>query len=84
MNDKDFLMDILETEKCMSVNMTYALNEASCKYLYDKYFKMFKELNKLVKDIFGLAYNKGYYKLEQEEQKKITDTYTMLSKEIKK
>ena len=29
MNDENYLNDILETEKNMSVNYTYALNEAS-------------------------------------------------------
>lgn len=82
MNNKEFMMDILETEKSMSVNMTYALNEASSKYLYDKYFKMFKEINKVTKDIFSLAYSKGFYKLEQETPKKINNAYKTLSQEL--
>lgn len=82
MNEKEFLIDILETEKCMSVNMIYALNEASCKYLYDRYFKMFKEISKSTKEVFNLLYDKGYYKLEKEDQKKLKDAYDTLSKEI--
>lgn len=82
MNNKEFMMDILETEKSMSVNMTYALNEASSKHLYDKYFKMFKEINKATKDIFYLAYSKGFYKLEQETSKKINGAYKTLSQEL--
>lgn len=82
MNNKEFMMDILETEKSMSVNMTYALNETSSKHLYDKYFKMFKEINKATKDIFYLAYSKGFYKLEQETPKKINDAYKKLSQEL--
>ena len=34
MNDRDFLNDILESEKNMSVNYTYALNEASNEELF--------------------------------------------------
>lgn len=82
MNNKEFMMDILETEKSLSVNMTYALNEASSKHLYDKYFKMFKEINKVTKDIFSLAYSKGFYKLEQETPKKINNAYKTLSQEL--
>ena len=82
MNNKEFMMDILETEKSMSVNMTYALNEASSKHLYDKYFKMFKEINKATKDVFSLAYSKGFYKLEKETPKKINDAYKTLSQEL--
>ena len=82
MSEKEFLMDILETEKCMSVNMTYALNEASSKYLYDIYFGMFKDINKSAKDIFTALYDKGCYKLEEETIEKIKQTYNTLLKEI--
>ena len=46
MNDKEYIMDILESEKNLSVNMTYALNEASCDKLYKSYLKMFENINK--------------------------------------
>ena len=70
MNDKEYIMDILESEKNLSVNMTYALNEASCDKLYKSYLKMFENINKKVKEIFDLSYKLGFYKLEKEEGKK--------------
>lgn len=82
MNEKEFLMDILETEKNMSVNMVYALNEASSKYLYDKYFKMFKNINKATKDIFSILYDKGYYQIDMESNTKLKDAYNMLKNEL--
>ena len=43
---------------------------------------MFKEINKITKDVFSLAYSKGFYKLEKETPKKINDAYKELSKEL--
>ena len=36
------------SEKNISVNLVYALNEASNKNIYDLYFKMFKSINKIM------------------------------------
>ena len=82
MNDKEFIMDILESEKILSVNMPYALNEASCDKLYKSYLKMFENINKKVKEIFDLSYKLGFYKLEKEEGKKIKSTIKTLTQEL--
>ncbi len=82
MNDKEYIMDILESEKNLSVNMTYALNEASCDKLYKSYLKMFENINKKVKEIFDLSYKLGFYKLEKEEGKKIKSTIKTLTQEL--
>ena len=82
MNDKEYIMDILESEKNLSVNMTIALNEASCDKLYKSYLKMFENINKKVKEIFDLSYKLGFYKLEKEEVKKIKSTIKTLTQEL--
>lgn len=82
MTDKEYIMDTLDTLKAMSVNMTYAMNEASCDKLYKTYFDMFKDINKETKEVFDLAYKLGYYTLESEEEKKIKSTIKTLSKEL--
>lgn len=82
MNDKEYIMDILESEKNLSVNMTFALNEASCDKLYKSYLKMFENINKKVKEIFDLSYKLGFYKLEKEESKKIKSTIKTLTQEL--
>ena len=82
MNDKEYIMDILESEKNLSVNMTIALNEASCDKLYKSYLKMFENINKKVKEIFDLSYKLGFYKLEKEEGKKIKSTIKTLTQEL--
>ena len=81
-NDKEYIMDILESEKNLSVNMTYALNEASCDKLYKSYLKMFENINKKVKEIFDLSYKLGFYKLEKEEGKKIKSTIKTLTQDL--
>lgn len=82
MSDKEYIMDILDTLKFLSVNMVYALNEASCDKLYKKYFDMFKEINKKAKETFDIAYNLNYYKLEKAEDKKIKSSLKTLSQDL--
>ena len=82
MNDKEYMMNTLDTLKSLSVNMTYAMNEASCEKLYKEYFNMFKEINKKTKEVFDLAYKLGYYTLEEEEEKKIKSALKTLSQEL--
>ena len=84
MNDKEFLMDILEMEKNMAVNMTYALNESSNDYLYKEFYKMFEDISKTTKDIFTLAYNLGFYNLEKETKEKIKKAISSLSQDLSK
>ncbi len=82
MSDKEYIMDTLDTLKSLSVNMTYAMNEASCEKLYKEYYNMFKEINKETKEVFDLAYKLGYYTLESEEEKKIKSSLKTLSQEL--
>ena len=82
MSDKEYLMDTLDTLKCLSVNMTYAMNEASCDIIYKEYLSMFKEINKETKEVFDLAYRLGYYTLESEDEKKIKSAIKTLSQEL--
>ena len=82
MNDKDYLLEMLTTEKNISVNLVYALNEASNKNIYDLYFKMFKSINKMTKDIYEEYLNKGYYQKNTIAEKKIIDSYNQLFKEL--
>ena len=82
MNDKDYLLEMLTTEKNISVNLVYALNEASNKNIYDLYFKMFKSINKTTKDIYEECVNKEEYEKNSITEKKITDAYNQLSQEL--
>ncbi len=82
MTDKEYMMDTLDTLKSLSVNMTYALNEASCDKLYKEYLKMFENINKETKEVFDLAYKLGYYTLEKEANTKIKASIKTLNQEL--
>ena len=82
MTDKEYMMDTLDTLKSLSVNMTYALNEASCDKLYKEYLKMFENINKETKEVFDLAYKLGYYTLEKEANTKIKASIKTSNQEL--
>lgn len=71
MNDTDYLNDILETEKNMSVNMCIALNETSNEDLFDKLYKLFKTSKKVKGTYLELAFRNGWYSLEKKHQIKL-------------
>ena len=78
MNDENYLNDILETEKNMSVNFTYALNEASNETLFNEIYEMFKQIKEAQRNLFELSFRKGFYTLEKVETNKINEEYNML------
>ena len=81
MNDENYLNDILETEKNMSVNFTYALNEASNETLFNEIYEMFKQIKEPQRNLFELSFRKGFYTLEKAETNKINEEYnTLLNK----
>ena len=81
MNDENYLNDILETEKNMSVNFTYALNEASNETFFNEIYEMFKQIKEAQRNLFELSFRKGFYTLEKAETNKINEEYnTLLNK----
>lgn len=78
MNDRDYLNDLLETEKNMGVNMTIALNEASNEKLYDELFDMFKVIKNKQRTLYECMFKYGWYSLEKAEEQKITQTRNQL------
>lgn len=79
MNDRDFLNDILESEKNMSVNYTYALNEASNEELFKRIYDMFIHIKETQRNLFELSFKKGWYILEKAEENKINEEINTLS-----
>ena len=67
LNEKDYLTDLLETEKSMVKNYTVALTEASNETLYQIYKEMFKN---------------GWYCLEKVEENKVQEKLTTLNQEL--
>lgn len=82
MNNENYLNDILETEKNMSVNYTYALNEASNEILFNKLYEMFKQIKDAQRNLFELNFRKGWYTLEKADENKINEENNILSKKF--
>ncbi len=80
-NDKDYLNASLSLLKEMEKNYTVALTEASNEHLFSKYEEMFNEIKSLQREVFELAFRKGWYSLEKAEDTKVNEKYNMLNEE---
>ena len=72
MNDKDYLNGVLEHTKNLVNNYSYALNESSNDFLYEKIKTMFDEISQMQRGLYNLAFQHGWYQLEKAETTKIT------------
>lgn len=75
MNDRDFTNDLLSTEKYMTEAYGTFLNEASHESLYQDILSIFTETQNEQRHLFHLMFQKGWYKLEPEDQQKIQQKY---------
>lgn len=71
MNDRDFLNDMLATEKYMTSAYCTALHEASHEGLYQDIQAIFNETQDFQRELFNLMFKNGWYKLEEAEQQKV-------------
>lgn len=79
MNDRDFLNDVLESEKNLSNNLAIALNEASNDAFFQDILDMFIESKKMARQLYNLMFQNGWYTLEKAEATKISQKSTELS-----
>lgn len=82
MNDRDYINDILETEKNMSDNLSIALNEASNNTLYEEIFSIFTETKNSQRELYNMMFKKGWYSLEKAEENKVTQKCNELSQKL--
>ena len=82
MNDRDYLNDILYNEKTIAVNTTTALTEASNDKLKDEIFKFLETVEQLQRETYELAWNNGWYVLEEAEKTKINQKAKELQKKL--
>lgn len=74
LNDRDYLNDMLLTEKYMCVSYVHVLQEASHQALYQDIKAIFDQEADLQRDLYNVMFNKGWYKLESQEPQKIVQT----------
>ncbi|SDJ01576.1 spore coat protein [Natribacillus halophilus] len=64
MTDKDFLNDLLTTEKYMTASYTTAMNEASHDQLFQQISNVCHETEQCSRQLFNKMFQNGWYALE--------------------
>ncbi|RKD21749.1 hypothetical protein BEP19_14085 [Ammoniphilus oxalaticus] len=79
MNDRDRLNDALAGAKYLTDSFNIAVREASFDALHQDYMKILNETHQAARQSFLLMFQKGWYKLEAEEQQKLDQAYQQFS-----
>ncbi|HEU4963823.1 MAG TPA: spore coat protein [Bacilli bacterium] len=66
MNDRDFINDVLATEKYLTWGYSTALNEFSHREIYTTVKQIMNETQDAQRTLFEAMFNNGWYKLAQE------------------
>lgn len=82
MGVNEYFMCMLELEKNMSNNYSYAMNEASNDDLYEDFFDMFAEIKDMVRDIFLFLEEKGAYPLTFVNEDKVQNDISKLQNKL--
>ena len=83
MSEEDILNELLLTEKMLSNNYSIAVNEMSNKVLYKKILKILTETKNLSRELFNLAFEKGWYTLSKETDTNIDKALTQSQEKAK-
>ncbi|MFB1051193.1 spore coat protein [Paraliobacillus sp. JSM ZJ581] len=79
MNDRDFLNDMLSTEKYMTQSYSNALNEASNHALYQDLLAIFNETQNMQRTLYNLMFKNGWYSLDRADQNNVQQTHQQFS-----
>jgi spore coat protein CotF len=79
MNDRDFINEVLATEKYMTASYCTALNECSHDALYQDVLSIFTETQNMQRELYNMMFKKGWYGLEAAEQQKLQQSYQQFS-----
>lgn len=82
MNDRDYLVDILASEKDVTKNMCVALTEASNSKLHDALYDIFTTVEEIQAETYEMAWNYGWYKLEEAEANKVSQKVKELTQKL--
>lgn len=87
LNDRDYLNDILYNEKTITINTITALTEASNENIRKEILNIFDTVKELQAETYELAWNFGWYVLEEspitkikQKEKELTQKLDELSK----
>ncbi|MDC3411996.1 spore coat protein [Aquibacillus sp. 3ASR75-11] len=79
MNDRDFVNDMLTTEKYITDSYSTALNEASNQAIYQDILTIFQESQDSQRNLYNLMFKNGWYSMEAADQQKIQQAYQQFS-----
>lgn len=82
MNDRDYLNDLLYDEKGLVSNTVTALTEASNEKLQKEILNFFNIIDEIQASTYELAWNNGWYILEEAEKTKINQKAKELQKKL--
>ncbi|MBU9722187.1 MULTISPECIES: spore coat protein [Bacillaceae] len=75
MNDRDYINDILTTEKYMTSSYSTALNEASHEALYSDVEQIFNETQRCQRELFNLMFEKGWYSFDAVQEQELSQSF---------
>ncbi|WP_226035960.1 spore coat protein [Aquibacillus saliphilus] len=75
MNDRDFVNDLLTTEKYMTASYSTVLNEASNQAIYHDLATIFNETQDCQRNLYNLMFKNGWYSVEACDQQKMQQSY---------
>ncbi|MDG5788938.1 spore coat protein [Evansella sp. AB-P1] len=75
MSDRDYINDMLSTEKYMTDSYSTALNEASHQALYSDLQQIFIDSQQCQRNLFNLMFEKGWYSFDAEQQQTLNQSY---------
>ena len=75
MNDQERVTDMILSEKKMSTNYNIFASECVDDQLRNEYLNILNKSHQTQTALFKAAQSKGWYTVEQENQRKITETY---------
>lgn len=76
MNDRDYMNELLATEKYITDSYCTALNEFSHDALYQDIHSIFNESKDAQRRLFNVMFQHGWYKVEAEKTQKLQQAYT--------
>lgn len=75
MNERDFINDILSTQKYFSSSYGVAINEMSHQALFQDISTIANETQMMQRELYNLMFQKGWYGLEKAPLESLTQAY---------
>ncbi|RCW66983.1 spore coat protein [Saliterribacillus persicus] len=75
MSDRDFLNDMLTTEKYLTASFNYAINEASNQTIYQDLMRISEDVHQCQRDLYNTMFANGWYSLTTADTATLQQSY---------